>query len=580
MVDSKEINKISNLEDSIESTVKSLSKKEDIICNFNDFESNFLNIDPKDFLSLKINLPKDLQRARGFGDFAALFIAYHNKQIHQNYQFFDNKKSKLFDDFEKARIVILGSKQYVGIGLNLKNIIESDIEQITEIWDLPWFLVKKSLFILSNIQVASFKQNVIDFIEDIQDLVDSQDLFSKRIFDFIEQINLDNNDPLLEFNLEQSKGPNIENDQSPSLSESEVKSEKEADKFEEESSLKEEQKDLVEDNQDFDSKEIAQSISAINDVFNNSNEIKFVNPYKIFTKKYDIIAKASDLATKEELEKLRNNLDLKLKNLEKISNKSKAKLKRKLLSNKLISNEYNKEEGLIDKKKLKSLIIDPIKKDNYMQVKDNKYQDVMISFLIDNSGSMRGNPITMSIMACEIIVQILEKFSIKTEILGFTTARWHGGKSKQLWQINGSAKNPGRLSDLLHIIYKNANQSFSQAKNNLVLMLKEGILKENIDGEALLWAAKRLSGYNYDRKILIVISDGAPIDDSTNSNNGSKILVDHLHHVISLIEKRSDIELAAIGIGHNVGEFYKNSLTIKNAEDLGDSLIEEICKLL
>jgi cobaltochelatase CobT len=277
---------------------------------------------------------------------------------------------------------------------------------------------------------------------------------------------------------------------------------------------------------------------------------------------------------------LRDQLDIKLKKLNGISNHLTGKLKRKLLAKKNVTHEYNKEDGMLDRKKMTQAITRPFSGNNYMVINEYNYQDTVVCLLLDNSGSMRGNPITMSAMACELIAKILEKFGIKTEILGFTTVDWRGGKSRKLWESSGKPSNPGRLSDLRHIIYKNANQSFKKSRVNLGLMLKEGILKENIDGEALIWAKKRLDARNEQRKILMIISDGTPVDDSTNSNNQNDILSNHLHHVIAKIEKHSDIEITAIGIGHDVKSFYKNSLTISNIDDLGDVMIDRICQLL
>jgi cobaltochelatase CobT len=257
------------------------------------------------------------------------------------------------------------------------------------------------------------------------------------------------------------------------------------------------------------------------------------------------------------------------------------KLKKKLLAKKYLPLEYSQSEGVLNRKKLTQIILEPSSPDIWQNFKLHDYQDAIVAILIDNSGSMRGSPIIMSALASEIIAATLEKFSIKSEILGFTTSDWRGGKSRKLWESLGSKGNPGRLNDLRHIVYKSANQNFKKSKINLGLMLKDGILKENIDSEALLWAKSRLMQCKQTRKILIVISDGAPIDDSTTTNNNNEnILTDHLSKVISKIEKQSKIELVGIGIGHDVGQFYKNSIVIKNPDELGDVMIEKITKLL
>ena len=310
-------------------------------------------------------------------------------------------------------------------------------------------------------------------------------------------------------------------------------------------------------------------------------KIEFVDGYKIFSNKFDEIVFPAKLLTKSELESLRLGLDMKLQTLNIISKRLILKLKKKLLAKKYLPLEYSQSEGVLNRKKLTQMILEPSSPDIWQNFKLHDYQDAIVAILIDNSGSMRGSPITMSALASEIIAATLEKFSIKSEILGFTTCDWRGGKSRKLWESLGSKSNPGRLNDLRHIVYKSANQNFKKSKINLGLMLKDGILKENIDSEALLWAKSRLMQSKQTRKILIVISDGAPIDDSTTTNNDNEnILTDHLSKVISKIEKQSKIELVGIGIGHDVGQFYKNSIVIKNPDELGDVMIEKITKLL
>ncbi len=567
-----------NIERSIESTIKSISKKDDISCQFGDYDLCFNELNQSYFLGNRIHLPKvgsDL-KVRYVGDMAALYLGYHSQITHGHYQFNDPRKQKLFDDFEKARLIILGSNKYLGIKVNFQNIIENEVDQILEIWDVPFLFIREFLSILNKIKIANFKGNILDKIKELGKIIKEQEIFAKVVADFIHEI--DDKNHLLEEEKEEEK-------ESSAGSKKSQAGDDNKDSLRQESEIN--NKQISQDNEviktkitDNTKQVITQGLGIFGGFESQDSEIKFVKEYKIFTKKYDQITKPLDLSSKSELKKLRKELDSKIQNLEKISHKLKSKLKRKLLSKKITFNECNKEEGFIDPKKLTKLVTSPLKKDNYLEIKENNYQDTIISFLIDNSGSMRGTPIVMSAMACELIAQILEKFSIKTEILGFTTSKWHGGKSKQLWQMSGGCKNPGRLSDLLHIIYKNSSQSLKKAKMNMALMLKEGILKENIDGEALLFAAKRLKMRPENRKILIIISDGAPIDDSTNSNNNKDILTNHLHHVISVLEKKSDIELAAIGIGHDVGSFYKNSIMIKNVEDLGDEMINKMCDLL
>ncbi len=283
---------------------------------------------------------------------------------------------------------------------------------------------------------------------------------------------------------------------------------------------------------------------------------------------------------KEELQRLHETLSDKIATLENVSKKLRLEFRKKLISKQNKINKQTITDGLIDRKKLTQIITRPFSQNFYLKNQHQNYQNTTISILLDNSGSMRGKPIIMSALACQIIAELLTEFNIQSEILGFTTADWKGGKSKQLWLQQEKPEKPGRLNDIRHIIYKSSNQNFRKAQQNLGLMLKEGFLKENIDGEAILWAKSRLMQLHQERKILIIISDGNPVDDSTNAANDDQILIDHLQHVINKIEKENKIELVAIGIGHDVGKYYRNAITIKNLEDLGDVMIKKIIDLI
>ena len=350
---------------------------------------------------------------------------------------------------------------------------------------------------------------------------------------------------------------------------------REEEKISEEKLAKEEAKTLPQDGGDEVPMRLQSSAPSLDE-----SGVEFKKSYKIFTNKFDEIILPQKLVEKKELELLRFGLELRLAKLSAISKKLTIKLKKKLLAKKNSYIEQSQSEGILDRRKFTQLVIDPFLDNCFISQKQREYQDTVVSILLDNSGSMRGQPILMSALACEIIATILEKFAVKTEILGFTTVDWKGGKARKMWEAQGRPKNPGRLSDLRHVVYKSANQNFKKAKVNLGLMLKEGMLKENIDGEALLWAKGRLLQRDEKRKILAVISDGTPVDDSTNSTNDHELLIDHLHHVIHRIEKQTAIEIFGIGIGHQVSNFYRNSIAIKSPEELGDVMIEKITKLI
>ena len=301
--------------------------------------------------------------------------------------------------------------------------------------------------------------------------------------------------------------------------------------------------------------------------------------YKIFTNKYDEIAKAESLENEEEISKLRKNLDQQLTSFQDLITKLANKLQRQLLAKQNRAWEFDLEEGLLDSSKLTRIIIDPQNSLSFKKEKDLEFKDTIVSLLIDNSGSMRGRPITIAALCADILSRTLERCSVKVEILGFTTKNWKGGQSREEWNKNNKPKNPGRLNDLRHIIYKSADTHWRQSKKNLGLMLKEGLLKENIDGEAISWAFNRLKKRREERKILMVISDGAPVDDSTLSVNSGDFLEKHLKKIVKNIENKSEVEILAIGIGHDVSRYYKKAIKITDVQELGDVMIEQLSGL-
>ncbi len=307
---------------------------------------------------------------------------------------------------------------------------------------------------------------------------------------------------------------------------------------------------------------------------NNNNDI-----YKSYTKEFDEVIDANELCDQKELEKLRHNLDKQVFTFLPLITKIANRLQRKLLAQQNRNWDFNMEEGYLDTSRLSRIIANPQNKLSYKQEKEVEFKDTVVSLLIDNSGSMRGRPITVAALCSDILSKTLERCLIKTEILGFTTKAWKGGESREKWIKDNKPSNPGRLNDLRHIIYKSADSPSRRSKQNLGLLLREGILKENIDGEALNWANKRLKIRQEKRKILIVISDGAPVDDSTLSINPGNYLEKNLREVIYQIENKKEIELIAIGIGHDVSRYYSKSVTIMDVDQLGEVLLEELAEI-
>ncbi len=301
--------------------------------------------------------------------------------------------------------------------------------------------------------------------------------------------------------------------------------------------------------------------------------------YKAFTTKHDEMMQAEDLCEPEELERLRAYLDKQLQNLSSVVARLANRLQRRLMAQQNRSWEFDLEEGMLDPARLSRIIIDPQQPLSFKREKDMDFRDTVVTLLIDNSGSMRGRPITVAATCADILARTLERCGVKVEILGFTTKAWKGGQSREAWLQAGKPAAPGRLNDLRHIIYKSADAPWRRARKNLGLMMREGLLKENIDGEALDWAHNRLLGRSEQRKILMMISDGAPVDDSTLSVNPGNYLERHLRYVIEEIETRSPVELIAIGIGHDVTRYYRRAVTIVDAEELGGAMTDKLAEL-
>jgi cobaltochelatase CobT len=301
--------------------------------------------------------------------------------------------------------------------------------------------------------------------------------------------------------------------------------------------------------------------------------------YRVYSRKYDEIVMADELADHEELLRLRAQLDSKLVQFHGVTSRLAARLQRLLMARRLRHWEFEQEEGMIDASRLPQVIISPDFPYYYKKEHDTDFRDTVVTLLLDNSGSMRGRPITVAALSADILARTLERCGVKVEILGFTTRDWKGGNLRKQWVADGSPPNPGRLNDLRHIIYKSADQRWMRGRRNLGLMLKDGILKENIDGEAILWAHERLLSRPEDRKILMVISDGAPVDDSTLSVNNGSYLDAHLREAIGYIQSRSPVELLAIGIGHDVTRYYNRAVTLSDVNELSDTMVRELTDL-
>ena len=557
--------------------------------NYSSKNFNFFELDD-------LNTKKDYIRLRAETDSEALKRKFSNKNIYKKNLPTNSTCKILYDISEKIRYEILGTKILKGISKNLKENYSNKILtkrkdqlkskediKISEAFEI--YMLKKFL----GIKLNSISEKILSFWEKdfklsfdkhlsyLNKNLENQENYNSKFSEILKEMEIfdsENNNEQQENNENESENNegDEQNNQSQTKDEDtnsqlEDKSSHDSDYDLNDFNKDEQLVDTESDNQSSD-----QVIQKIN--INTGNK-----GYQIFTSKYDEIAKAETLESNEEIFKLRKNLDQQLTSFQDLITKLANKLQRQLLAKQNRSWEFDLEEGLLDSSKLPRIIIDPYNSLTFKKEKDLDFKDTIVTLLIDNSGSMRGRPITIAAICADILSRTLERCSVKVEILGFTTKNWKGGKSREEWNKVGKTKNPGRLNDLRHIIYKSADSHWRQSKKNLGLMLKEGLLKENIDGEAITWAFNRLKKRKEERKILMVISDGAPVDDSTLSVNSGDFLEKHLKQVVKFIENKSDIEVLAIGIGHDVSRYYKKAIKITDVQELGDVMIDQLSGL-
>ena len=574
------------------STVKAIS--EDYNNNKN-FEKNNSSSKNYNFFELdNLNNKFDFLKFRAEADSEALKRKFSNKKIYLKNLPTKPTLKTLYNISEKIRYEKLGTKILQGVGKNLINNYNHQISlkrkdqlkskedtTITEAFEI--YMLKYFLQVTPN----SLCEKILSFWEDefknsfgkhlnyLKNKVEDQELFSEKFIEILHDLDFLEKD---EEKNEKNQHETDENKEQNAESNNE-NSENQEQNTEKNQSISEEQADANDfriEEQLFDTESDQQSSENIIQKLNSkTNE----NEYKIFTKEFDEIEKAEKLEEEEEIIKLRKSLDQQLINFKDVIVKLANKLQRQLMAKQNRSWDFDLEEGLLDSSKLPRIIIDPYNSLSFKKEKDLEFKDTVVSLLIDNSGSMRGRPISIAALCADILSRTLERCSVKVEILGFTTKNWKGGKSREAWNKNGKIKNPGRLNDLRHIIYKSADSQWRQSKKNLGLMLKEGILKENIDGEAIMWAYNRLKKRKEERKILMVISDGAPVDDSTLSVNSGDYLEKHLKKVVKYVENKENIEILAIGIGHDVSRYYNKAIKITDVNELGDVMISELSLL-
>ena len=532
---------------------------------------------------------KDLNKWRGESDFQAFWHLFHKKN--KDFQL-TLPARMIFNELEIARVELLGSSKYLGSERNISEYTNSRSNELEDEKSLNFLSYGANLWLkeFMNFDLSENSKNIISkFIEKYkidasankirENLIknlDDQVSFEKNAIQFLQKLDLvKENVEDEENNFEEAPGStdDIDNNEETVQEDSGI---------EEKIDLKDFDDDLNVDIQDatanIDDTSIEDEIESLT-YPNNDFQTPYKEDYSIYTSNFDEIIDAKDLVTNEESMRLRNQLDNLIKPHIPTIGKLANRLQRLLLAKQNTSWNFNLEEGILDNSRLHRVIASPGYPLSFKQETENDFKDTIVTLLIDNSGSMRGRSISLAAICADIIGSTLERCQVKTEILGFTTKHWKGGDSKKLWIINGNSSNPGRLNDIRHIIYKSADNSWRRSRKYFGAMLREGLLKENVDGEALAWSHDRLLKRHEERKILIVISDGAPVDDSTLSANREDFLDNHLREIISKIEKDSPVELQAIGIGHDVTKYYKNALTINRAEELGEVLLEELTKL-
>ena len=579
---------MTNINKSITATIKSISEKKNLIFSFNNkitkIEGNKVFLPDSNLLKKKI----DVKNYRGVADFLALNLKYHNDTIYKKFKPKDIVSGELFDALEETRIITLGSIYMKGIASNLRTRIEffckknqfnkikkrnnSQITRAIKLLSSEYFLKEKLpkntlsfIKLWKPIIIPLIIENLIEIKKELND----QAKFSEQSLEIIKKIKkLCEKKKDLE---KQKKKLNKKKTYSKKNKEEELEKINSSFFFDKEIDYKE--------------KNLKQKIQKKKNLKKNeflNNAISKINEdlkYKIYTNKFDKIIKAEEYCKKNELLQLHNQLLQESKDTSLTIKRLAKKLQNKLLViNKSFWN-FDLEDGKINNSKLSKIIVNYNFKKIYKNFEEKKIKDTIVTLLIDNSGSMRGKPIQTAAICSKIISKILEKCLVKVEVLGFTTKEWKGGKSRENWIANDMPQKPGRLNDLMHIIYKTPEDTLKKIDHNFALMLKDGLLKENIDGESLLWALTRIWKRNEERKILMVISDGAPVDDSTISTNSSNYLEKHLKKIIKFIENKTNVEIIAIGIGHNVNKYYKKAVTINDPDQLGGTMIKNFLEL-
>ncbi len=510
---------------------------------------------------------------RGMADQVAAKIRFHDEELHASLKPRGHDQGEIFDELENIRTEVMLARDYAGVLQNIAGNKVYDDSIPSLVGKVFWHKALGLKYVEGSVLEKWITSNAGEEMKKLAASVENQEEFAKAVMGLIHVLET------------QNRAEQAQTEKSESRPQDEKKQEQDDDQEDDNDELEQEA------NRQNEGRSGKTTISATEELKGGSEE-SGATPghlpnveaapefeYKVYTRQFDEVVTASNLASFQELSRLRTQLDSKMAGLKTITNRLAARLQQMLMAQKASWWEFDKEEGNIDPKRLSRIVANPEFENIYKVYKESDFKDTVVTLLLDNSGSMRGRPIVSAIACADILARVLEQCGVKVEILGFTTVEWKGGRARQAWQKAGAPKNSGRLNDLRHIIYKSADAPWRRAKRNLGLALKEGLLKENIDGEAIIWASQRLVIRPESRKILMVISDGAPVDDSTISSNQPNYLDTHLKHIVKKIESANQMELLAIGIGHDVGRYYKNAVTIMDIADLGETMVGKMEEL-
>jgi cobaltochelatase CobT len=547
----------------------------------------------------------DIAVTRGLGDSMALKRACHDSRIHARLAPEGKQARAVYDAVEQARVEAIGSRAMAGVADNIGVMLEdkyakANLAEVREQADAPLeeavaLIVREKL---TGRAAPRSGERLVDLWRDwveekagadldgLADKLSDQQAFARIVRDMLASMEMaeelgdeEESDDTEDSDADQPQGEEQGEDGGEDESGSEQAETEDAEASDDDQSAAEtEASDATSDDLS-DDEEDAETPGEARRNDNPFNNLSKDVDYKVFTTTFDETVGAEELCDEEELDRLRAFLDKQLANLSGVVGRLANRLQRRLMAQQNRSWDFDLEEGYLDPARLVRVVIDPMQPLSFKQERDTKFRDTVVTLVLDNSGSMRGRPITVAATCADILARTLERCGVSVEILGFTTRAWKGGQAREKWLKDGKPVNPGRLNDLRHIVYKSADAPWRRARRNLGLMMREGLLKENIDGEALLWAHQRLIARPEQRKILMMISDGAPVDDSTLSVNPGNYLERHLRAVIELIETRSPVELLAIGIGHDVTRYYRRAVTIVDAEELAGAMTEQLAAL-